>query len=286
MSHSVVVGIDGSAQSRAAAEWAATEACRSGRRLRLVHVGAAENGTRAQPESAEDCLPPSVLSVRDRIAAALPGLELSCVRMGGSPPYALAAAGEREGLLVLGSRGLGGFTGMLVGSVGLHVAAHALCPVVLVRADPDGGAGAAGDVVVGVDGDRLGDEVLAFAFEQAACRGATLRAVESRALPTGPYVTRAPLDQCEIRDSLAEAELVRLQDALACWHDKFPEVRVETEITAHPAGRALVEASRAASLVVVGRRTPALRAAVHRLGTVAHAVLHHAHSPVAVVPHD
>ncbi|MFD0279995.1 universal stress protein [Kitasatospora sp. NPDC127111] len=286
MSHSVVVGIDGSEQSAAAAAWAAAEADRSGRALRIIHVGGAEDGRPLRPEGAEDGLPPEVLAVRDRIAAVLPGLELSCERIPGSPAHALAAAGARDGLIVLGSRGLGGFTGLLVGSVGLRVAADALCPVVLVRADTEGRADGAGDVVAGVQGDRPCAEVLAFAFEQAARRGATLRVLESRSLPGGPYVTKAPVDQREIKDSLAEAELVRLQDALARWRDKFPQVRVEAEVTSRHAGGALVDASRGASLVVLGRRTPGHQAGVSRLGSVAHAVLHHALAPVAIVPHD
>ncbi|MEU9076996.1 universal stress protein [Kitasatospora sp. NPDC048538] len=286
MSHSVVVGIDGSEQSTAAAAWAAAEADRSGRSLRMIHVGGPEDGRPLRPEGVDDGLPSAVLSVRDRIAAVLPGLGLSCERIPGSPAHALAAAGAREGLIVLGSRGLGGFTGLLVGSVGLRVAADALCPVVLVRADTDGEAAGAGDVVVGVQGDRPCAEVLAFAFEQAARRGVSLRVLESRSLPAGPYVTKAPVDQPEIRGALAEAELVRLQDALARWRDKFPQVRVEAEVTSRHAGGALVDASRGASLVVLGRRTPGRQVGVSRLGSVAHAVLHHAHSPVAVVPHD
>ncbi|MFJ9455451.1 universal stress protein [Kitasatospora sp. NPDC101447] len=290
MSHSVVVGIDGSEQSTVAAAWAAAEADRSGRALRMIHVGGAEDGRPLRPAGADDGLPPELLAVRDRLTAVLPGLELSCERIPGSPVHALVAAGARGGLIVLGSRGLGGFTGLLVGSVGLRVAADALCPVVLVRAgadgESDGAGGAAGDVVVGVRGDRPCAEVLAFAFEQAARRGVTLRVLESRSLPAGPYVTQAPVDQREIRDSLAEAELVRLGDALARWRDKFPGVRVEAEVTARHAGGALVDASRGASLVVLGRRTPVHQAGVSRLGSVAHAVLHHALCPVAIVPHD
>ncbi|MBV2155158.1 universal stress protein [Kitasatospora sp. SUK 42] len=286
MSHSVVVGVDGSAQSAAAAEWAAAQAHRSGRALRMVHAGGAVAALPEEPGSRAEPLPEAVRALHGHLAAALPDLEISCEHVPGNPAHQLIAAGEREGLLVLGSRGLGGFTGLLVGSIGLRAAAHAACPVVLVRAGADGEGGAPGDVVVGVDGGGPCDEMLAFAFEQASGRGATLRVMNSRTLPAGPYVTEAPVDQREIRDSLTAAELLRLQDALMPWREKFPDVRVQAEVTAWPAARALVEASRTASLVVVGRRTPRNRATGSWLGTVAHAVLHHAHSPVAVVPHD
>ncbi|MFI6444440.1 universal stress protein [Kitasatospora sp. NPDC050543] len=286
MNHSVVVGIDGSAQSAAAARWAAEEARRSGRALRMVHVVDEEGGALARTGQPVDRLPRSVTAIRDRIAAVLPELEIACERIPGSPAYALAAAGERGGLLVLGSRGLGGFTGLLVGSVGLRTAAHAGCPVVLVRDDADGTAGSRGEVVVGVRGDRPCDAVLAFAFDQAVRRGAVLRAVEARTSPAGPYATQAPLDQRSIRESLATARLVHLQDALGRWREKFPEVRTQAEVVGRGAADALLEASRGASLVVLGRRAPGHPMATPRLGAVAHAVLHHAHGPVAVVPHD
>ncbi|MFI6847765.1 universal stress protein [Kitasatospora sp. NBC_00085] len=285
MSHAVVVGVDGSTQSAAAAEWAAYQAHRSGRALRMIHAGGAEPALETEPVNPAQPLPRPVLELRDHLSDVLPGLEISCEHVPGHPAYALVAAGDREGLLVLGSRGLGGLTGLLVGSVALRAAAHAARPVVLVRAGTDGG-GVRSDVVVGVDSARPSAEVLAFAFEQATERGGKLRALESRNLPTGGYVTAAPIDPSEITSALSAAALVRLQDALAPWRKKFPEVRVEAEVTGWPAGRALVEASRSASLVVVGRRTPRIRRAVPGLGAVAHAVLHHTHSPVAVVPHD
>ncbi|WP_317634087.1 universal stress protein [Kitasatospora sp. DSM 101779] len=284
MTQSVVVGVDGSAESSAAAEWAARQARRSGRALRMVHAGGPEAPLAEQPGDPAEPLPEPVRVLRDRLLDTLPDLEIHCEHVPGSPAHALVAAGEREGLLVLGSRGRGGFAGLLVGSVAVRAATLAACPVVLVRPGAEG-RGASGDVVVGVEGGRPCDEVLAFAFEQAAELGTGLRALESLTVPAGPYVTDAPMAQPEIRESMAEAETLRLRDALARWREKYPEVGAEAEVTGWPAGRALVEASRSAALVVVGRRTPRLLPAAPRLGGTAHAVLHHAHGPVAVVPH-
>ncbi|MFJ8625109.1 universal stress protein [Kitasatospora sp. NPDC093550] len=285
MSHAVVVGVDGSAQSAAAAEWAAYQAHLSGRALRLIHVGARPEFSVEAADPAE-LLPRPVLALRDRIVEVLPGLRVSCEHVPGSPAEALVAAGDRGGLLVLGSRGIGGLAGLLLGSVALRAAAHAACPVVLIRSGTDGRGDVHGGVVVGVDSSRPCAEVLAFAFERATERGAVLRALESRELPTGGYATDAPVDPPEITSALAAAAQVRLEDTLAPWRKKFPEVRVAAEVTGWPAGKALVEASRSASLVVVGRRIPRGRPAVPGLGAVAHAVLHHPHGPVAVVPHD
>ncbi|MED7955087.1 universal stress protein [Streptomyces sp. BE303] len=286
MSHGVVVGIDGSVPSAAAAEWAAREARRSGLGLRIVHVAGTEVDALDRDLGGGTVVPEPVAAIRDRVTAALPGLEVSCEIRPGYPAETLAAIGRRAELLVLGSRGLGGFTGLLVGSVGLRTAARATCPVVLVRAGEDGPEGLPADVVVGVAGDRPCDAVLDFAFRYAAGTGSVLRVVESRTTPHGPYATEAPVDQRQIRESLAATEHVRLQDALARWREKYPGVHAEAEVCAWSPARALVEASRSASLVVLGRRTPKHRLAAPRLGAVTQSVLHHAHSPVAVVPHD
>ncbi|WP_395298199.1 universal stress protein [Kitasatospora hibisci] len=292
MSYGVVVGIDGSAQSAAAAQWAAREALRRGLGLRMVHVAGTEADALERELGGGSAVPEPVAVIRDRIAAASPGLDVSCELRPGSPADDLAAVGRRAELLVLGSRGLGGFAGLLVGSVGLRTAARAGCPVVLVRAGADGQGGTdgpggvPGDVVVGVEGDRPCDAVLAFAFRHAADTGAVLRAVESRDVSHGgPYTTEAPVCERDIRDSLAAAEQLRLQDALGRWREKYPEVRTEAELhPGSPAG-ALVAASRSASLLVLGRRTPKHTLGAPRLGAVTQSVLHHAHSPVAVVPH-
>ncbi|MFD0352069.1 universal stress protein [Kitasatospora aburaviensis] len=204
MSHSVVVGIDGSAQSAAAAEWAALEARRNGLALRMVHVAGGEVDALDRDLGGGSALPGPVAAIRDRITAELPELALSCEIIPGNPAYSLAATTRRATMLVLGSRGLGGFADLLVGSVGLR-AARADCPVVLVRAGSDEGTrtdgptAAPGAVVVGVEGDRPCDTVLAFAFQHAAGTGAALRVMESRDTFRGPYATAAPVDQREIR---------------------------------------------------------------------------------------
>ncbi|MFJ4668336.1 universal stress protein [Kitasatospora purpeofusca] len=286
MSHGVVVGIDGSAQSAAAAAWAAGEAERRGLGLHIVHVAGTEFDALERDLGGDTVVPQPIAEIRDRVAAALPELAVSFEIWPGRPAETLAAVGGRAELLVLGSRGLGGFTGLLVGSVGLRTAARATCPVVLVRAGEDGPGGPSADVVVGVEGDRPCDAVLEFAFRHAADTGSALRVVESRTTAHGPYATEAPVDQRQIRESLAAAEQLRLRDALSRWREKYPDVRAEAELCAWSPARALVEASRGASLVVLGRRTPKHQVAAPRLGSVTQSVLHHAHSPVAVVPHD
>ncbi|WP_198520703.1 universal stress protein [Kitasatospora sp. CB02891] len=285
MCDSVVAGVDGSAESAAAARWAAADALRRGVALRLVTVVSPSGSAFGHREPAGHRLPEFATTLRAELVHALPGLDVSCEAIPGEPWSVLAAAGEKQWLLVLGSRGSGRLAGRLLGSVALRTAAEARCPVVLVpegAADPDG----SGEVVVGASGERPSGAVLGFAFEEAARRGAVLRALEGGAEPHGPLRTDAPIGPAEVRRSLVEARTVRLQDALAPWQEKFPEVRTVAEVTGWGASRALLEASRGAALVVLGRRAPAHPLAAPHLGHLAHAVVHHAHGPVAVVPHD
>ncbi|GAA1227765.1 universal stress protein [Kitasatospora nipponensis] len=286
MSLPVVVGIDGSERSAAAARWAAHEAHRRGAGLRMVHVSEARGEVPGREEHGTvDRLPQFALRLRDRMAAALPALEIRCQQIPGQAHYALAAAGEQGALLVLGSRGLGAVAGLLTGSVGLRAAAHARCPVVLVPAGSTGAGTGAGEVLVGVSRRRPGDAVLGFAFEEAARRGAVLRVLEGWTAPPGPYATRAPVSRAEIRPSFAAAELLRLQDGLGRWREKFPEVRTEVELVDGDAAAALLAAAQRADLLVLGRSGPAHPLAAPRLGPIAHAVLHRAPCPVALVPH-
>ncbi|MER7702604.1 universal stress protein [Kitasatospora sp. NPDC097605] len=285
MAHNVTVGIDGSAPSAAAADWAAREARRRGLALRMIHVAGTEADALERDLGGGTALPGRVADLCDGIAAALPDLEVTCEVQPGHPAYTLAAASGRAELLVLGSRGLGGFTGLLVGSVGLRTAARSQCPVVLVRAEAEQGGRTPGDVVVGVESDQPCDAVLEFAFQQAADHGVGVRALESRTTSHDGYATRAPVEQAEIREAMAAAEQLRLWDALARWREKFPQVPVAAEVCPWSPSRLLVEASHDASLVVVGRRTVEHPLTGPHLGPVAQSVLHHAHAPVAVVPH-
>ncbi|KJY27021.1 universal stress protein, partial [Streptomyces sp. NRRL S-495] len=215
-----------------------------------------------------------------------PGLEVHTGLLAGHEPTAalLAAAAESE-LFVVGSLGLGGFEGLLVGSVGLDVAARCEVPVVLVRAARTQPAGADGatEVVVGIDPRAPADEVVEFAFQQAAARAAVLRAVHGWTPPPvwGYAGWVAPPVETE-RFRAIEAELLGL--ALSGWRAKYPEVTVVEDTRIGGGAGAVVDASGNAALVVVGRRRHHRLGL--RLGPVAHAVIHHAQAPVAVVPHN
>ncbi|MCT9084491.1 universal stress protein, partial [Streptomyces fulvoviolaceus] len=214
----------------------------------------------------------------------------------GPATAALLSAAEQADLLVLGSRGLSGFTGFLVGSVALGVVARAARPVVLVRAGEeaadehlpaaDGTASTRTgyrDVVLGLDLGDPCDEVIEFAFEAARLRGARLRVVHAWQQPSP--VGLGPGD-IGLVDGPRRAEEWHgfLTAVLQVWRDKYADVEVLETVTEGRAQSALVRAATGASLLVVGRRTTA-RPAGPRTGPVAHAAIRHVGCPVAVIPH-
>ncbi|MFD8597867.1 universal stress protein [Kitasatospora sp. NPDC059646] len=281
MSTFVLAGTDGSAESDAAVDWAADEALRGGHALRLVHAWTWEDDLHVDPDRSASVRTLAERTLADtarRVRESRPGLEVHSGFLTGREPAAslVEAAAEAE-LLVVGSLGLGGFEGLLVGSVGLYAAARCEVPVVLVRAGQSDGAGAA-EVVVAVDAHEPADRVMDFAFGQAAARGAVLRAVHGWTPPpvwgyAGWVAPEAEAEQFRV----LEAGL--LDRALDVWRAKYPGVAVVADSRVGGAAGAVVAASAGAGLVVVGRRR-------RRLGPVAHAVVQHAQSPVVVVPHD
>lgn len=274
----LVTGVDGSPCSTAAAHWAAEEALRRDLPLRVVHARP------LQPLLLPQCswLPPSAPDLLHGMESALvrshPGLEVSCVEVLDTATSALVAASEDAELLVLGSRGSGGFAELLLGSVGLHCAARSHCPVVTVRpSDPaKEDAGASAEVMVGVDARDPDEAALDFAFEAAQRRGARLRAIHAWPAP----VLRGVADA-----GWAGEELELLEEALGIRRKEYPGVEVLAEaLPGAPAG-VLVHAAPSADLLVVGRRRSGDRLPA-RLGPVAHAVLHHVGTTVAVVPNN
>ncbi|MFD7687540.1 universal stress protein [Streptomyces sp. NPDC059781] len=285
----VVVGVDGSAESLAAAEWAAGEAVRSGRSLRLLHVrswrpsqGGPENAGAAERHLARRVL----RQAEERVLAVCPGVRVYDEQVEGPASAALIeAVGDAE-LLALGSRGLGRITGLLAGSVALGVVAEAPRPVVLVRADGAGeGLGGAGrrDVVLGVDVTEPCDEVIEFAFEAARTRGRRLRAVHAWRAPDP--LTLGAGEVGLVSDPQRAGEwLGFLSAVLQVWRDKYPDVEVLESVVRGKPADALTKAASGAELLVVGHRLTD-RPGMPRTGPVTHAVIHHVTCPVAVVPH-
>ncbi|MFF1292231.1 MULTISPECIES: universal stress protein [unclassified Streptomyces] len=301
MTRTITVGLDGSAESRAAAEWAAREARSLGLPLKLVHVWepvpeplaqAPLGGAETQAHWTERIPREAAAGLRLRH----PGLDVTTEQLSGHPADVLANAAKDAELLVLGSRGLSGIGGFMVGSVGLSVVAHSERPVVLVRAgeqaadehemDPVGipsAATAFRPVVLGLDIGSPDEELLGFAFAAAARRATSLRVVHGWNPP--PYYAYGLASDLELHAELARREATALAEVLSPWRKKHPDVEITEESPYGTPGSHLVDAAREASLVVVGRRVRRSPFGAH-LGSVTHTVLHHSAAPVAVVPHS
>ncbi|MFF4836140.1 universal stress protein [Streptomyces sp. NPDC001315] len=289
MTRPITAGVDGTDESLAALAWAAREAVRRGLALRVVHAWRFQSAVPADVADRDT----QARWVRDAVAAAVrtiterhPDLELSTdVREGPAAETLVAAAADAE-LLVLGSRGHAAVVGFLLGSVGQQVIAEAVRPVVLVRAGDQAAAEAGGrEIVVGQEGSPDDSaEALRFAFETAAVRGATVRAVRAWTLPPVFAYSPGSLKLLDDAGGLEPYEKTALGEALAPWRARFPDVPVVEHLEMGSAGQVLLSVTGRAQLMVVGRR--AHRTAVGaRIGSVAHGVLHHAECPVAVVPH-
>ncbi|MFE2013649.1 universal stress protein [Streptomyces sp. NPDC059491] len=290
MSREIVAGVDGSPESLAAADWAAREALHRGVPLRLAHAWRWEPldlplvQERATQESAAEAL---LREAEATIAGRHPGLELRADVLPDTPVAALLAAQERAEMLVIGSRGHGPVAGFLLGSYGQQVIAAATRPVVAVRSrDGEPSEPPTGPVLVGQHGDAEDSAAaLGFAFETAAARGASVRAVRAWSLPSLYAYSPASMRLADEAGGLVPYEEKALGEALAPWRERYPDVPVSEHVELGNAGQVLLSSSGAAQLLVVGRR--ARRGAIGpRIGSVAHAALHLAPCPVAVVPQD
>ncbi len=289
----IVVGYDGSQSSVHALDWALDAARRRGLSVRIVHAahpyvepypawgGYAGPSPQALMTAAEHTLARG-LSYASKRAPLLP-VETRLVTSGVTA--ALMAEPDTTELIVVGSRGLEGLGELLMGSTGIQLAMHAPCPVVVVRPhDTDAEPGPdAGRVVVGVDGSTLSEDALAFAFDEAAARGCGLTAIHAWRIPYYEVPGHgAPIPASVIDTEFRGDELRSLSDALATWREKHPLVEVRNIVVHADAASALVAASSGAELLVVGSRgRGGFRSLL--LGSVSHAVLHHAHCPVAIV---
>ncbi|SCL46489.1 Nucleotide-binding universal stress protein, UspA family [Micromonospora citrea] len=284
----VVVGVDGSAAALDAVRVAAREAAQRQRPLRVVHAfiwplipnapldavpGApADAGLRNQAER----------YVAEAVAEAgkvAPDVAVTGAVVDGAATPVMLDESREAALMVLGHRGLGGFAGLLIGSVTVQVSAHALCPVLVVRGEER----ADGPVLVGVDGSECSMEAVGFAFEEASRRGAPLLAVQAWLYPT-PVGPGDILPLVYDLDAYAAEQERTLAESLAGFAERYPDVPVRHRLVRGTPARVLVEESKAAQLTVVGARGRGPLSGL-LLGSVSHAVLHHAHSPLVIVRH-
>ncbi|GAA1404174.1 universal stress protein [Catellatospora coxensis] len=271
----IVVGVDGSPSADLALGWAADEARLRHVPLKLVYVvdspgprGAYGYLTDEVTCFGEDLLARAKELIADRQVPATAAIVCDDAAHG----LIREAAGAT--MLVVGSRGHGGFHDLLLGSTSLQTAMHAPCPVAVVRPRGDG---APGQVVLGTDGSPRSAAAARVAFEQARLRRTGVTVVHAwRGSLSEATAGLTELDACEVKAWMV------LNDALAPWLSRYPDVPVRKVLRKDSAARALVDESAGAELVVVGRRGRGGFASLV-LGSAGHALLHHAACPVVVV---
>lgn len=302
----IVVGVDGSDQSMCALLWAVEEAQRRSTPLYVVtaytvpifaassmDAGYATVDDAVIREGASSVLDEALERVRERGVELIPRIEA-----GDAAGVLLDLSVEAE-LVVVGSRGRGGFVGRLLGSVSSAVPAHAACPTVVV---PLCCAGRLGQpelqdprmrgeevtspaqvepvVVVGVDGSEQGRMASLVAAEVAASRNLPLKAICALPPFSGSLAwVPAPLDREALHADI-EVQLAAGKDWL---QSHFPQLRMSVELLDGPPAEVLIEASRTAELLVLGTRGRGGFAGM-LLGSTSQGVLHHAKGPVMVVP--
>ncbi|WBO62180.1 universal stress protein [Streptomyces camelliae] len=286
----ITVGLDGSAESLAAAHWAADAAERGKLVLRLLHAWPqlAPEPTRVPAEIDQNYWAKQIVQkAREELQARHPGLTIVGNLVADDADRALLQAASESQMLVVGSRGLALVESYFLGDISMSVVARAEQPVVLVRAEarqqaPSPASGAAGGVVVALKLHGPSDELLEFAFRTAAERGVPLQAVHGANVPLFAYVPWG-VDH-NVIEAITQDTQKRLSPALRPWREKFPGVTVTDSLGFEGASRAVVQAAQGAGLLVVGRRRH--RPPLPRLGPVTQAAIHHARCPVAVVPHE
>jgi nucleotide-binding universal stress UspA family protein len=282
----VVVGYDGSPKADLAVSWAAAEATLRGRGLTIVHAilptvaaGSLGAGLAPSPELIGQ-LETNAHDQLEALARTLHPLDVSTSVTIGGPSGVLLEASETADVVVVGSRGRGGFASLILGSVAAQVAAHAACPVVTIRKAPSADAR---EIVVGIDATPGSEAALAFAFDEASRHGWTLIAVHAwdipaydlLVVPNGPV----PVGLADVAD-----EEVRMSaEVLAGFRDSYPDVEVQEHLVKGPPVSSILTASISPAMIVVGTRGhgPTVGAL---LGSISNGVLHKATVPVAVVP--
>jgi nucleotide-binding universal stress UspA family protein len=286
----VVVGVDGSAHSERALDWAATEADLRGAPLVVLQAYSPDYPAvrSAGPGEPSPPQPSSVLEatarkecarMTERVHDRHPALAVTSSCVADDPGAALVEASTAAQLVVVGARGVGRVRGLVMGSVSSHLTSRAHCPVVVVREAPSRSL-ADLRVVVGVDGSTDSSAALRFAFDAAARRGAGLTVVHTWDLDLD--ATAAALAWSVDWQQADEQERASLAEALAGYAAEFPTVDVRRHVVhAHPVAELVRQSENAALLVLGTRGRGGVKGFV--LGSVSQSDLHGADCPVAVI---
>lgn len=287
---SIIVAVDGSSHADEAVAWAAAEARLTRRPLTIVHVervlGSQERGWLALADVSLTQITQEIradseeLLHRARTAAtmAAPGVDIDAVLRVGDPREILLQLAEHASMIVLGSRGRGPVSSLLLGSVSVTVSRHATCPVLVVRPRHD--LARLRGVLVGTDGTGRSAATLEAAFREASYHALPLTVVhcqwEALSAPGGWRAANPT-------DPFFDSARIRVAEVLAGLREKFPDVAVTRGIFAGHVDQCVADLSREYDVTVIGRHAKTLMERVGSLSLTT-AIVEHACGPVLVVP--
>lgn len=286
----ILVGVDGSTESLAATAWATDRAKRTGARLVILCTYALASYSAAALDGGYTVIDDGVLQrgaqqvVDEAVALAKErgATQVTGTVEPGDPAAILVEMSREVDMIVVGSRGRGGFADRLLGTVSSALPAHSKCPVVVVPRHTSGKKFTPVErIVVGVDGSEVASAALLKAVDEAEHWGARLTAVSAVPLATGgtlmswlpTAVDRSALLK-DVREGLSKAVEQAVGDR---------DIEVARHALDDSPASLLVEFSTAVDLVVVGTRGRGGFAGV-LLGSTSQTVLHHSTCPVMVVP--
>ncbi len=284
----IVAGVDGSEESLKAVEWAAARAAKTGAELRIVCAYAVASYSAAALDGGLSVLDDNALRlgaerVVDEAAARVAdeGITVKTQVEVGDAAAVLSEISEDVDLLVLGSRGRGGFADRLLGSVSSTVPAHARCPVVVVPPHKSGKPFIPVErIVVGVDGSEVASTALRKAVDEAIIWGAELTVVTAVPIAGGGAMSWMPtaVDRRSLMEDIQQSLNTAIDSALD--GRDYPVSR--HTLDGSPSAL-LTEFSSAVDLVVVGTRGRGGFAGM-LLGSTSQTVLNHSTCPIMTVP--
>ena len=291
----IVVGVDDSDQGRAALDWALAEAERRQAQVVIAHSWTPDNfampavaGAIPDWSQSEELNKGNEAAARDWLAALAAragtssGVTITTALNAGSPAGHLIGLADGASMIVVGSRGRGGLKGLVLGSTSHQVASHATCPVVVLRTNDDA-SDPKGPVVVGVDGSPASNAALRAGYNEAQLRGAQLVLLHAWSTSfAGTLATTGASLELVRAGEIDEGWRTLSESLIALRAAGGTDVVVDERLVQGSPAAALVDASKGASLVVVGSRGLGGFKEL-MLGSVSAAVLHHAHAPVMVI---
>jgi nucleotide-binding universal stress UspA family protein len=268
----VVVGVDGSARSSQALDWAARQAAHEHHSLVLVHATGGADDLALEGQGLLD-------EAKARVGSRHPDLAVRTHLSRADARRALVALSSRASLVVLGSRGRGAIRSRLLGSVSVAVSGHATCPVMVVRPHHPGEVRRG--VLVGVDGTERTRPTLEFAYRQAALHDLPVTVMHTFWDVLAPAIGASLVPKS---GNDHQAERLLLSESVGGMAEKFPEVKVTLQLARGLPDDCLIKAAQRMHMVVVGRHGDSPFARAGGFAGVARAVVEHAPTVVAVVP--